>query len=224
MYLKKIPAIIQRYYPDYLWRIPTGNEKVLYLTFDDGPTPEISSWVLDQLEKYGARATFFLIGKNVKAHPELVHQLLDAGHRVGNHTENHLNGWKTPLKSYLKDSLQGQKTIQEYTGKRTTLFRPPYGKITNSQAIRILRSHQIVMMDVLSGDFDESMTAQQCASAVITKAIPGSIVLFHDSVKAWDRLEEALPQVLEHFLEKGYRFEALTESSDLMPLPESSPS
>ncbi|MEM7375224.1 MAG: polysaccharide deacetylase family protein [Bacteroidota bacterium] len=218
MYLKKIPGILQRYYPEYLWK-KEGNENILYLTFDDGPTPSITPWVLDQLAEYKAKATFFLIGKNVKDHPEILHRILDEGHAVGNHTQHHMNGWKTPLKTYLKDALLAQQTIAEYSGFQTTLFRPPYGKINTSQARRISQSHQIVMMDVISGDFDTQRNGEECCKTVVKNAKPGSIVLLHDSEKAWSRLESCLPHILESFQAKGYRFEALPQQSHSKLVP-----
>ena len=213
MYWKKIPSIVQRYYSNFLWS-KSGKEKVLYLTFDDGPTPEVTPWVLEQLATYQAKATFFLIGDRVKQYPEIAHQILDAGHSVGNHTQHHVNGRKTPLRTYLKEVLEGQKTIREYTGRKTRLFRPPYGRITQPEALRVLQSHEIVMMDVISGDFDPSLTAEHCREIVIKKAGPGSIVVFHDSEKAWDRLKGSLPGILEYFGREGYYFKPLLPSSN----------
>ncbi|WNJ16291.1 polysaccharide deacetylase family protein [Pontibacter sp. G13] len=197
-------------YQDYTWRHHT-DELVLYLTFDDGPIPDISDWVTEQLALFNAKGTFFWIGENVRKHAKLAHQILDEGHLVGNHTETHKNGWKTETKTYLKDFLQGQQTIAEYTGFQTKLFRPPYAKVRKSQARQILKSHEIVMMDIVAGDFDTTLEGAYCAEQVIKHAKPGSIVVFHDSVKAWDRLKVALPIVLKHFSEKGYKFRKLPE-------------
>jgi peptidoglycan/xylan/chitin deacetylase (PgdA/CDA1 family) len=207
-YFNKIPKIIRDYYSDYLWRKPKS-EKALYLTFDDGPTPEITAWVLAQLEQYQALATFFLLGQNVQLYPEIAHQIIDAGHSIGNHTFSHKDGWKTDQKQYLRNFLKGQQSIKEYTGVQSTLFRPPYGHITRAQARQIMRSHEIVMMDVISGDFDTSLKAEDCLKNVIHKAKAGSIVLMHDSKKAWPRLQGCLPGILAHFQEEGYRFEKL---------------
>ncbi|MEM7658262.1 MAG: polysaccharide deacetylase family protein [Bacteroidota bacterium] len=208
MYLKKIPALLQKQLPEVQWRVDT-HDPVLYLTFDDGPTPEITEWVLAQLAECEAKATFFCIGKNVRQHPHITHQILDQGHSIGNHTEHHLNGWRTAHKIYLRDILQAQQTIQEYTGTRTRLYRPPYGRMSMPQIHDVKRSHHIVMMDVISGDFDLKRNASDCAQTVIRYAKPGSIVLFHDSVKVWSRLEGALPKVLTHFADQGYCFKAL---------------
>ena len=208
MYLTKIPPFIQRLYPRFIWRFPTDGKRI-FLTFDDGPSPEITPWVLKQLERYKAKATFFLIGEKVKAHPELVHEIIDCGHSIGNHTFNHLNGRKSDTKQYLKNFLEGQRAIEEYTGYRTNLFRPPYGKITKSQASYIMETHKIVMMDVLSGDFDKRVSGEACYKNVVKNVLPGSIVLFHDSKKAFPRLQYVLPRVLEYLAEEDYRFHAI---------------
>ncbi len=208
MYLTKIPKLLRNYYAEYTWRM-NPNEKTLYLTFDDGPTPEVTPWVLEQLAAYEAGATFFLLGRNVKEQPELAHAIMDQGHSIGNHSFSHKNGWKVEPRAYLRDFLRAQKTLQEYTGYRTQLFRPPYGRITRAQARHIRRTHQIVMMDVVSGDFDLSLEGEDCLQTVLRNAKSGSIISLHDSKKAWDRLQYLLPALLAHFYEKDYRFEAL---------------
>lgn len=206
-YLVKTPLLLKKMYPSYLWSIDT-KEKILYLTFDDGPHPEATPFVLKQLKKYNALATFFCIGKNVVAHPGIYKQLRDEGHATGNHTFNHLNGWKTENEIYLKDIGEAAKVID------SSLFRPCYGRITNFQA-RNLRSVMkgkeptIVMWDVLSGDFDTACTPQQCLSNAIFASVPGSIIVFHDSEKAFPRLEYTLPRTLQYFTEKGYLFKAI---------------
>jgi len=176
---------------------------MVYLSFDDGPHPEITPFVLEQLKRYGASATFFCIGKNVNAYPQIYRQILLEGHRVGNHTQNHLNGWKVADDRYIENVREAAKYVD------SELFRPPYGRIGALQA-KVLKgapfNYRIVMWDVLSGDFDVSLDAQRCARNVTRHAGPGSIVVFHDSEKAFDRLRDALPVVLEHFSEKGYRF------------------
>ncbi|GAB4427401.1 MAG: polysaccharide deacetylase family protein [Bacteroidia bacterium] len=208
MYLHRIPPFVQQLYPDYIWRLPS-DEKVVYFTFDDGPTPEISTWVLQQLAAYKARATFFLVGQQVRRCPELAHRMIDAGHRIGNHSESHRNGRKIRLFPYLRDVLRGRQTIAEYTGIHTHLYRPPYGRLTLEQSRQIQRSHRIVMMDVISGDFDLRLKGDDCLQQVIRHVQPGSIVLWHDSQKAWDRLRIALPAALAYFHAEGYRFAAL---------------
>lgn len=221
MYLKKIPGLLQRYLGGYRWRYETS-EPVLYLTFDDGPTPEITEWVMDQLAAYCAKATFFLVGNNVPPNAGIVHELLDSGHRIGNHTQTHRDGYKSSLRAYLRDFLRCQQTIFEYTGYQARLFRPPYGRLTQTKARYIARTHEIVMMDVIAGDFDPTLTGEACFQHVASHARPGSIVLLHDSMKAWPRLSVALPLILSHFAQQGYRFEAIPQGQEprrLLPAP-----
>jgi len=204
-YLVHTPWWLKRIYHSLVWQIPT-KEKVLYLTFDDGPHPVATPFVLDRLKEYDARATFFCIGKNVEAYPQLYRRTLLEGHRTGNHTYDHLNGWKVGDEQYMENIRGAARLID------SELFRPPYGRIGAVQS-RLLRSapfhYQIIMWEVLSADFDRALTARRCARYVIRHAGPGSIVVFHDSQKAWDRLRGALPAVLEHFSGLGYRFEAI---------------
>jgi peptidoglycan/xylan/chitin deacetylase (PgdA/CDA1 family) len=206
-YLVKTPWLLKKIYPSYLWSIDT-KEKIVYLTFDDGPHPEITRFVLKQLKRYDALATFFCVGKNVIAYPELYKQINDEGHAVGNHTYNHLNGWKTGNDVYLKDIAEASKVID------SSLFRPCYGRITSFQAKHLKavmkgKEPTIVMWDVLSGDFDTECTPQQCLANVVFASVPGSIIVFHDSEKALPRLEYTLPRVLHYFSEKGYLFKSL---------------
>lgn len=204
-YLVRTPWWLKKFYSGLIWRMPAP-EKVLYLSFDDGPHPVATPFVLDELMKYGAKATFFCIGKNVQLYPQLYARILREGHRVGNHTQNHLNGWKVSDKDYLDNIRQAAVYID------SDLFRPPYGRISQFQA-RLLQSppnnFSIIMWDVLSGDFDRSVSAEKCARNVRRFARPGSIIVFHDSEKAYDRLHGALPEVLEYFSGEGYRFEAI---------------
>ncbi len=202
MYLVKTPKFIRALFPNYIWRIPTS-EKAIYLTFDDGPTPEVTPWVLTQLKEYDAHATFFCVGENINRHPELLDSLIHSGHSVGNHTYNHLNAWKTDMATYLKNVRRCARLVP------TTLFRPPYGKLLPQQNTFLRRHYQIVMWDVLSGDFDENNSAETCLHNVIDNSEPGSIILFHDSKKAWPRLEKVLPEVLDRFTKAGYKFKAL---------------
>ncbi len=203
MYLSKMPRFIQEMFPAFHWRIPT-DEAVLYLTFDDGPVPEVTPWILDLLKAHHAKATFFCVGANVVRHPALVERILDEGHALGNHTFHHLSGWASDNDAYFQDVRRCARLIG------SKLFRPPYGRIKPTQARFLQRHYQIVMWDVLSGDFDAERRGEECYRKVVQHARPGSIVVFHDSVKARPRLCEALPRVLDHFADKGYRFEALT--------------
>ena len=208
IYWTKTPGWLRMLYPQRVWHIPT-QEKVLYLTFDDGPHPEATPFVLEALKQFQAKATFFCIGKNVQAHPELYQRLLQDGHAVGNHTQTHVNGWKTSDDQYWQNVLEAKK----YIG--SDWFRPPYGRMRSSQS-RLLRKKfpnlRIAMWEVLSGDFDESRHGDWCAKQVIKHAGPGSIVVFHDSAKAFDRLSVCLPQVLQWFNSHGFRFERLPDS------------
>ncbi len=206
MYLIKTPFWLRAIYPNCTWKIPV-QEKVIYLTFDDGPDPEATPFVLANLKKYNAKATFFCIGNNVLKHPNIYESILMEGHRVGNHTYDHLNGWKTEHNIYI-DNIKDAMNIID-----SKLFRPPYGRITKSQ-IKILKQtdslpNQIIMWDVLSGDFDIRINGEICARNVIKNTVPGSIIVFHDSQKAWDRMSIALPKVLEHFSNLGYRMDLI---------------
>jgi peptidoglycan/xylan/chitin deacetylase (PgdA/CDA1 family) len=193
---------MRAYYPKLTWLLP-NNRKEVYITFDDGPTPQITDWVLNQLEQYNAKATFFLIGKNVAEHPEIFQQLKHSPHRLGNHTYNHLNGWKNNTQDYLNNFDQFEK---QYA---TNLFRPPYGKIKKAQLNSITPTHRIIMWDIITYDFDKNLSPEQCFNNVVKYVRPGSIVVFHDSVKAWPRLQEALPQTLQYLKKEGYLMEAI---------------
>lgn len=204
MYLTKTPFWLRSLYPSLVWRMPVEGEKKIYLTFDDGPHPQATPFVLDQLAAYGAKATFFCIGKNVVAEPEIYQRIIAEGHSIGNHTQHHLNGWKTDDVTYLNDIAMAERSIASH------LFRPPYGRIKRSQ-IKSLQQQQkkIIMWDVLSADFDTRLTGEACLAYVLYHTQPGSIILFHDSEKAWDRMSVALPKVLKHFSERGFRFEGI---------------
>ena len=211
-YFVKTPWWVKKIYPSYTWDIKT-NEKVIYLTFDDGPHEKATPFILNELKKYNARASFFCIGKNVSALPVIYRKILEEGHTTGNHTYNHLNGWKTADTDYLKDVAEAAKCID------SSLFRPPYGRIRTFQAKNIPAvlnrgPAKIIMWDVLSADFDESITKEQCLQNVILNVKKGSIVVFHDSEKAFPLLEYSLPRTLEFFSAKGFRFERLLSSSE----------
>ncbi len=206
-YFVKTPWWIKRIYSFYTWSIPT-TEKILYLTFDDGPHPEATPFVLSELKKFDALATFFCIGKNVLAFPDIYKRILDEGHAVGNHTQNHLNGWKTPNDVYMKDIAEAANYID------SNLFRPPYGRITLFQAKNLPaamkgKKSKIIMWDVLSADFDESITNEQSMQIVVFRSSPGSIIVFHDSEKAFQKLNYVLPKILHHFSNQGFKFLSL---------------
>ena len=206
-YFVKTPWWLKRIYDSYIWSMPS-NEKNLYLTFDDGPHPEVTPFVLNQLKQYNALATFFCIGKNVVEQPVIYNQIMNEGHVTGNHTYNHLNGWKTSNDVYMKDIALAAKEIQ------SDLFRPPYGRITSFQAKNLKavmggKDARVIMWDVISADFDVDCTPEQCLSNVILPTVPGSIIVFHDSEKAFPNLRYALPRMLTYFSEKGYLFRSL---------------
>ncbi|MBT2589497.1 polysaccharide deacetylase family protein [Pedobacter sp. ISL-68] len=222
MYLIKSPLLLKWYYPSLLWN-KSRTEKVIYLTFDDGPIPNVTDFVLKTLKVFNAKATFFCIGDNIVKHPEVFERVKNDGHAIGNHTFNHLKGWKTDNETYLQNTLKCQELTQ------TNLFRPPYGRIRKSQ-IRSLEfgvwspefnatnnsqlqtpnsKLEIVMWDVLSGDFDTKLSPEKCYQNVIKHTENGSIIVFHDSLKAFDRLSYALPKVLAYFSEKGFTFSTL---------------
>jgi peptidoglycan/xylan/chitin deacetylase (PgdA/CDA1 family) len=182
-----------------------STEQAVYLTFDDGPHPEITPWVLDQLKKWEFRSSFFCVGDRARQYPEIIARILSDGHTVGNHTYSHLNGWKTSDKEYLEDIQKAREWIP------SGLYRPPYGKMRPSQQKKLLGSSAdtIVMWSLLSGDFDNRLSGEQCMRNVLSTIRSGDIVVFHDSEKAWDRLEYCLPKILAHIKERGWRGKSL---------------
>ncbi len=206
-YFVKTPWWLKKVYSSYIWSIDS-KEKDIYLSFDDGPHAEVTAFVLDELKKYDAKASFFCIGKNVLANPQMYRRILDEGHTVGNHTQNHLNGWKTKDNIYLADVREAGKYID------SNLFRPPYGRITSFQARNIKQALQkddvkIIMWDVISGDFDQTLTAEKCLHHIILNAKKGSIVVMHDSEKAFPRLKIFLPQLLDFFAGQQFQFKKI---------------
>ena len=204
-YLVKTPWWLKKMYKDCVWQMP-GNSNTIYLTFDDGPHPSITPFVLEELKKYNALATFFCIGNNVAQYPEIYARILQEGHAIGNHTYDHLNGWKTATGVYL-DNINAAKKIID-----SNLFRPPYGKTTYAQLSALRKENtqfKIIMWSVLSADFDTKISPSQCYDNVIKNTRPGSIIVFHDSEKACKRMSYALPLLLKYFSEKGYRFEKI---------------
>lgn len=223
-FLTKSPYILKKFYPKQLIWHKSRAEKVIYLTFDDGPVPIVTPWVIKTLKNYNSKATFFCIGDNIVKHPEIFEQLKTDGHAIGNHTFNHLKGWKTDDDIYLSNFLKCQELTQ------TDLFRPPYGRIKKSQIKKVSNEYQIanrknqndsqtslpnypqlniIMWDVLSGDFDPSLSPEKCLHNVLKHTENGSVVVFHDSLKAWDRLEFVLPKVLETWTDEGFTFGVL---------------
>lgn len=202
-YFFHTPRLIRWFYPDFHWKVLT-REQALFLTFDDGPEPEVTPHILRLLHDFQARATFFCIGEQMKKYPELVREILDAGHAIGNHTDSHPNGWKTKSELYLRDIRLFDEVY------RTRLFRPPHGQVTPTQS-KLLRGRKVVMWTHMAGDFDESLNAERSLKNLL-KAKPGSILVFHDSVKAYKNLEVLLPEVLRHFSRLGYIFKSIEET------------
>lgn len=211
-YFVKTPKPIKFIFKHWFWSFST-KKKEIYLTFDDGPTPEITEWVLQQLKKHNAKATFFCIGKNILKNPQIFQKIVVQNHSIGNHTNNHFNGFKTTTKDYLKNIDNCESTISNNTtlkNQTSKLFRPPYGKIKPSQAKKLRKKgYKIIMWDVLSADFDASISNEKCLNNVLNHAKNGSIVVFHDSKKATEKLKYVLPKVLEYYLRKGYEFKKI---------------
>ncbi len=218
----KTPGFVKTLFPNFIWNINTAN-KELYLTFDDGPTPEITDWVLQTLKSYEAKATFFCIGKNIKENPEVFWEILKNEHSVGNHTYWHSKGWKTKSNAYITEIDFTNELIETYINKyekkilkskseisNPKIFRPPYGKFKTKQAKQLQKQgYKIVMWDVLSYDWDKSVSEEASFNNVISASKEGSIIVFHDSVKASRNLRYVLPKVLDYYSERGFQFKAL---------------
>lgn len=205
MYLHKTPAAFRLLFPNILWRKRTKNKEI-FLTFDDGPIPEATPWILDLLDQYNAKATFFMVGENIERYPEVYKEVIERGHAVGNHTRNHLNGWATLDKAYIENTAAAESLL---AGASQKLFRPPHGRIKPSQYAKMKADYKIVMWDVLSGDFDRSISEEYCLKKTIGATQRGSIVLFHDSVKTIDLVKVVLPRYLKHFAQLKYSFQSL---------------
>lgn len=199
------PFFLNWFSPEYLVCDLPGPEKVIYLTFDDGPVPEATPRVLDILAEYNAKATFFMVGDNVRKYPELFQRVKHDDHAVGNHTYHHLNGWHTPPGLYLDDVNR----CREYFD--TKLFRPPFGRFTPSQYFLLRKDFRFILWSVLTCDFHRHISPEQCLNNAITNTGNGSVVVFHDSIKSIKNVEFALPGFLKHFGNLGYRFESLSE-------------
>lgn len=213
----KTPLVVKKMFPNYVWDITT-NTKSIYLTFDDGPTPEITNWVLNMLKSYHAKATFFCIGNNIEKHPEIFQNIIADGHSIGNHTHNHIKGWKTKANDYVDNIAKAESLInsqiQNSEFRIQNLFRPPYGQITPKQGKKLLAlGYKIIMWDVLSFDWDKNVSEETCFNNVMSKATNGSIIVFHDSVKASKNLQYTLPRVLEFFSKKNFLFEAIPQKN-----------
>lgn len=211
----KTNGLVKQLFRKYVWDIPNTENKV-FLTFDDGPTPEVTEWTLAELKKHGAKATFFCIGDNVSKHPDIFQKVIEGGHSIGNHTQHHLNGWNTPTDQYLENVTKCAKEIANtklLQDKHVyeTLFRPPYGKIKPSQSKRLrAMGYKIIMWDIVSYDFDRAISPETCLKNVLQNLQSGSIIVFHDSVKAAPNLKYALPRTLNYLKEKGFVCEKIS--------------
>lgn len=201
MFIYRIPFFLQKLFPAYTWKVNT-DDKQLFLTFDDGPHPQITPWVLNILAEFNAKATFFCVADNVKKYPEVYKQIILAGHSVGNHTYHHLNGWKHSSSDYLADVKLAETYIE------SKLFRPPYGKITRKQAKELLPKYQIVMWDRLSVDYKKDLNIEESLRHM-KRVDKGSIIVFHDSEKAFENLQKLLPALLTNYKERGFNLNAL---------------
>lgn len=196
MYIKA-PKFLKSLMPSLIWEMPAGDE--VYLTFDDGPTPGVTEWILEQLAKYGAKATFFCLGKNAEQYPDLTERILAGGHRLGNHTYSHQKGWEMSLERYLEDVELANGILH------TDLFRPPYGRIKPSQAARLSKHYSLIMWDVLSRDYSSLVSPRTCLHNVTRHVRGGSIVVFHDSAKSFRNLRYALPRTLDYLKERDLK-------------------
>jgi peptidoglycan-N-acetylglucosamine deacetylase len=201
-FIYKPPYFLRKFYPKAIWRI-NGDEKSIFLTFDDGPIPEITPWILDLLKLNGLKATFFCVGDNVSRYPEIYKRIISEGHQVGNHTNNHLNGWKTRLDEYLKNISVAENKI------RSSLFRPPYGRLTKKQYKFLSKQYKIVFWDVLTHDYNVSIKPEKCLENALKYTRDGSIIVFHDNIKSINTVKFVLPRYIEHFLKLNYKFVAI---------------
>ena len=206
LYFVKTPKFVQRIFSKRIWSFPKSNN-IVYLTFDDGPIPEVTPWVLDLLKEHNAKAAFFCIGDNVNKHPNIFKRIISEGHSIGNHTYNHLNGWKTKTEDYIDNC----NLFEQEVNKHSSLFRPPFGKLTSKQSnILQKKGYKIIMWDVLSADFDENISKEKCLENVLNNVSSGSIVVFHDSLKSEEKLRYVLPKVLKYLKNEKYFCEAIS--------------
>jgi peptidoglycan/xylan/chitin deacetylase (PgdA/CDA1 family) len=209
-FMIKVPKIIKLFFFNQVWNIP-NTENTIYLTFDDGPTPEITERVLEILDKHHIKATFFCIGDNVRKHPEIVQKIISKQHSVGNHTYSHLKGWKTKTKTYISNTEACEIKLNSlFKIRNSKLFRPPYGKITPWQSYKLRKlGYKIIMWDVLSKDYDASISAEKCYENVIKNVSSGSIIVFHDSNKAKENILNSLEKAIKTLKNKGFNFEKI---------------
>lgn len=203
MFIEQPPLLYRILFPEAVWRIKRKKRKVVYLTFDDGPIPEVTPWVLDLLDYYGIKATFFLVGDNVKRNPYLLEEIKKRGHSWGNHTMNHLQGFKVQTPRYLRNIKEADDLID------SPLYRPPHGIMRWGQAKVIKEHFNIIMYDLVSRDYSKKLNGEQVLKNIKRFARNGSIIVFHDSLKAERNLRYALPRAIEWLKEQGYEFRAI---------------
>ncbi len=193
--------------PSVTWQVKT-KKKEIYLTFDDGPIPEVTEWVLNILQSFNVKATFFSVGDNIHKHPAIFGKILEAGHSIGNHTFNHLKGWKTSNSDYLDNIELWEEAVKNknFQLNNKPLFRPPYGQITSSQSKLLRKKYEVIMWDIITGDFDRNLDKQKCLEKCIKMSRPGTVIVFHDNLKAKDNLQYILPSYIKAMIEKGYSF------------------
>lgn len=208
MPMVKTPGFAERIWPNFFWRAPASSPEV-YLTFDDGPCPEITPWTLDLLAEYSAKATFFLVGENVERHPEIVRRIAAEGHAIGNHTYSHVSGWSETPGNYLAQIYRADEAIKATLGFSPSLFRPPYGRLNLLASKKIQQTHKIVMWDVLARDFDPETEPAVCLDNVLRHYAPGSAIVLHDSLKCANTLRAVLPDLLTAFQAAGVKLAAL---------------
>ncbi|MFC4873063.1 polysaccharide deacetylase family protein [Negadavirga shengliensis] len=204
MFLYKVPDIVNWFYPDYIWHKERTSSRI-YLTFDDGPVPGATDFVLEELGKRGMKATFFMVGENVSRHPDLAREVRKEGHRIGNHTQHHLNGAKTTTKDYLRDTYDCQETLIDIVGVNPMIFRPPYGRLRTPQKKALLSKYDIVFWDVLAGDFRKGLLPAKSLRKIMQKTQNGSVILFHDQTKTSPFIRKMLPDFLDYIASSGYQ-------------------
>ncbi|ANQ47489.1 polysaccharide deacetylase family protein [Flammeovirga sp. MY04] len=212
--IQRVGSIVRdKIFPSLTWKKEATSIPTIYLTFDDGPIPEITPWVLDQLAKYNAKATFFCVGDNIRKHPEVYNKVLEAGHTAGNHTFNHLQYWKTSYNKYLDNVKVCDEQLVSNplfdTDRKKPLFRPPHGQVGKQMIHTLKEKYEIIMWHVLTRDYNKNFNEEKCLATAIKLTEDGSIVVFHDSIKAEKNLRYVLPRFLEHFSKKGYVFASL---------------
>lgn len=200
MFIEQPPQFIRYLYPSAIWRMDK-DKRAVYLTFDDGPIPKVTPWVLDVLDKYGIKATFFMVGDNIRKHPDEFHMVVERGHRIGNHTFNHIRGLSYDINSYLENTDKACKIMMN-----TNLFRPPHGYMSPKQYVELKKRYKIVMWDLVTRDYNRKFTGEQILQKVKKYVRNGSIITFHDSLKSEENIRYALPKAIEWLMEQGYEF------------------